>query len=655
MAERIDEPESQADPGAGPISPVAGIAIGLRKGKAREKPDPKLDAFLDEQTRFVRLQAEHLHEQRELQLAHLKVRRWKDRLSLALQGLGIALGLAIAVIIALLAWQAHEDHGLVVEAFSVPPDFAARGVTGEVAAGRLLDKLADMQSRTVSARPARSYQNNWGEDAKVEIPETGVTLGELVRWLHDTLGSQTRVSGEVFRTPKGLTVSVRAGQDAASFSGPEADLDKLMQQAAEAVYRRSQPYRYALWLIEAGRRQEGLAAMSALADGPVGPDRRWADSVALYQLSDGDVAGALARVADARRLFPGYSQVWMLVTGVDNPLDREQEALEASRRGYAVLRQKPDEMTDVTRQPALLTFQVNIADLLGDARTGVELDDRIAQLPDYSGSVLSAQADMAVDQAMAHDAAGADATLAHDKQIRIPQPVLLFTELQDEALLERWSEAAKTGQALLAMADNGQIDSSVGGNVPIRRFGAAMAAYALARRGEVAAAQRLIGTTPLDCYTCVRLRGGIAAVSHDAPDAQRWFAEAVRGAPDIPMAYVDWAKLRLAQGDVKGAIAKLAIAHQKAPHYADALEFWGEALMAVRDDVGAVSKFAEADRDAPRWGRNHMRWGEALMLSGRYREARAQFEAAEGLDLSGPDRAGLNVLLARTASGPLHG
>jgi hypothetical protein len=50
-----------------------------------------------------------------------------------------------------------------------------------------------------------------------------------------------------------------------------------------------------------------------------------------------------------------------------------------------------------------------------------------------------------------------------------------------------------------------------------------------------------------------------------------------------------------------------------------------------------------------------MRWGEALMLAGRYAEARRQYETANGLDLSKPDRAALDVLLARTASGPLRG
>jgi hypothetical protein len=48
-------------------------------------------------------------------------------------------------------------------------------------------------------------------------------------------------------------------------------------------------------------------------------------------------------------------------------------------------------------------------------------------------------------------------------------------------------------------------------------------------------------------------------------------------------------------------------------------------------------------------------WGEALMLSGHYAEARAQYETAKDLDLSAADGAAVKLLLARTASGPLHG
>ena len=81
------------------------------------------------------------------------------------------------------------------------------------------------------------------------------------------------------------------------------------------------------------------------------------------------------------------------------------------------------------------------------------------------------------------------------------------------------------------------------------------------------------------------------------------------------------ARSLLVRGDLDGAIVQAKQARQFSPGYADPLELWGE----------------------------------ALMLSGRHREARAQYEAARGMDLSKPDRAALNLLLARTASGPLHG
>ena len=85
----------------------------------------------------------------------------------------------------------------------------------------------------------------------------------------------------------------------------------------------------------------------------------------------------------------------------------------------------------------------------------------------------------------------------------------------------------------------------------------------------------------------------------------------------------------------------LAEAHRRGPRFADPLELWGEALMRKGDWAGAVARFAEADQHAPRWGRNHLRWGEALARLGRTDEARAQWRAAAGMDLSAADRAEL--------------
>jgi hypothetical protein len=77
--------------------------------------------------------------------------------------------------------NAMEAHGVVIDVFQVPPDLAQRGLTGEVIAKQVLDRLTEMAAATSanSARPANSYSSDWGRDLKVEIPETGVSFGEL--------------------------------------------------------------------------------------------------------------------------------------------------------------------------------------------------------------------------------------------------------------------------------------------------------------------------------------------------------------------------------------------------------------------------------------------------------------------------------------------
>ncbi|MEI9932466.1 MAG: hypothetical protein WDM89_18495 [Rhizomicrobium sp.] len=81
--------------------------------------------------------------------------------------------LAIAVFVGAAIWNAAHDDGLVIEAFQVPPDMTARGLTGQTVASQLLDKLSRSRRRRTRPRTATSYTNNWGDDIKVEIPNTG--------------------------------------------------------------------------------------------------------------------------------------------------------------------------------------------------------------------------------------------------------------------------------------------------------------------------------------------------------------------------------------------------------------------------------------------------------------------------------------------------
>src|SRR5215831_17614452 len=170
MAERRED-AAETDDVAGVASapsPDPGLAAGVglafgRTSKGNKALDEDARIFLREQTDLLRLQKEHLHEQRLLILSRLRLGRWKEWVTLTLQLLTVLVGVIVAAALGVMAWQAHRDHGVVIEAFSVPPDLAQRGLTGQVVASELLDRLSGLQAQTVTARPASSYASDWGD------------------------------------------------------------------------------------------------------------------------------------------------------------------------------------------------------------------------------------------------------------------------------------------------------------------------------------------------------------------------------------------------------------------------------------------------------------------------------------------------------------
>ena len=622
MAERIDEPESEQETDA-VLEQASPAAVALALGRAGRDGGGAYDedarTFLREQTGLLRLQKEHLHEQRELQLAHLRVRRWKDRLSIALQALGAAIGAAVVIGLGLMIWQAQEDHGLVVEAFSVPPDLAQRGLTGQVAASRLMDQLAQLQAKTDSARAASTYANNWGDDIKVEIPDTGVSIGELSRYLRRWLGHQTVISGEVVRTGTGLSITARLGADGGeSFEGPEGDLDMLFQQAARAVYRRTQPYRYGVLLEETGDLKGAVPVFEALLADRDPNERRWAAlglaNVDLYSSRVQQAENAYEAI-DARD--PGFIMGVSNIEGGSTTLDHEQRELEAARRTLLLLPNGVNaQITPISAQSLSGQAKSAIAELQGDFQQGARTEAQSASEPDYGGSRATALLTEAADLGLDHQTAAARAVLAVDH----PPAGVLATYVgafNAQVLAGREVVDAAAGDWAGAVADGVQAQQLASGSsdpfirYQIDRQVLPWLAYARARTGDPAGADALIAQTPLDSDTALRFHGKVAAAKGDWAGAGRWFAMAVRQAPAIPFAYTDWGEMLLAKGDVDAAIAKLKVAHEKGPHYADALERWGEALMKQGDYAGAAARFAEADKYAPNWARNRQLWRQA--------------------------------------------
>ncbi len=237
MSEETAGTESVPEgPGADPDP----VAVALALGGASQA---QADAFLRKLEAFVDDQRHHLHEQ----LKQLHLGLWEKRLGVLLRLAILVVGLGLAAGFGIMVWDAAHSRGLLIEPFSVPPDMASRGLTGKVAAAQLLDKLG-MLGTNESSRSTQSYANNWGNDIKVEIPETGVSISELERFLRGWLGHDTRISGEVYRIAAGIAVTARAGANGATFTGAEGDLDTLVQKSAEHVFESTQPYRYANFL-----------------------------------------------------------------------------------------------------------------------------------------------------------------------------------------------------------------------------------------------------------------------------------------------------------------------------------------------------------------------------------------------------------------------
>ena len=648
MAERIEVPEAEgaSEAGVGPISTAAAMAIGGRRQRAGARPDPKLDAFLDRQTLLTELQTEHLHEQRELMLSRLRLGRWKDRITLALQVMTAGVGVAIAAAVGVMAWQAHEDHGVSIAAFSVPPDFASRGLTGQVMAGELLDRLSDFQARTVTARPGSTYANDWGADIKVEIPETGVSIGELNRYLRQWLGSETRITGEVVRSARGIAVTARAGDaPGRRFEGPEADVDKLVGQAAEGVYAQTQPYRYAVYVASNGRTADASALFQRLIQSGAPEDRPWAYtgwSSILQEQGRHYEAIRMARAALA--LNPRMQAAYEIIgvssdaigdwsNGIDNP--GKELALVRSGRALGV---PPDQRAERIRFLEAVEAHYHSDDLAA-ARglSAVETFDLEGRLAGYAPRHLRARA-----LAEIHEVTAAEPLESGPPDTNSYQAIAIGAET-----LGNWDAAARRlQQESKAPGLAGDAQSTI-----VKPLLAAAYAH-LGRLGE---AKAMVAATPVNCYRCLVARAEIAGLERDWSAADRWWAELDRQNPDRPPTTAGHAASLLARGDPDGAITEARRLHGRVPNFADPLEIWGEALMKKGDLRAAADRFAEADAHAPRWGRNHLMWGEALMLVGRFAEGRAQFEAAKTMDLSIPDRAALDVLLARTAKGALHG
>ena len=633
------------------------VAIALALGRGGTL-DPRAAAYLEEQTRLARLQIErmralddHIDEEQRLQLSHLRLRRFSDYSKMALELSAGLFFLAVVIGFGVLAWNAAHDHDLVIEAFSVPPDMAARGFSGQAAAAQLLDKFGAMEAAVEpTAQGSGSYHLNAGDVVRIAIPEAGgVSVGDLDRFMRAWLGHEVHVSGEVAHTTDGFAITVRSGSTpGVRIEG--TDLDKLVGQAAEKLFAQVEPVRYADFLANSGRFDDAIALLQPLTLVGAPRDRAlaltsWAEALDF----DGHAAKAREIAEEAVRLVPDASSyAYAVISDAENESGREQQAFAAES---AVVRFADRTWSSEDRKsPALRTYPVFMA-ARRDAHSGdfkaaaADWDQVMAEggvaIPEIDASLKAAETVPAL--ARGHNIEAARRMLALIPDFGHAHAAdLVFAHIALSYVTEDWRGAI---QGYAELGASSHLDPYFAAWEPI--VVRPLAAVAMARLGNMAGAEALIAKTPEACDLCVRARGTIAALKHDWVMADYWYAIVAARSPSIPFADTNWGQMLLWKGDTRGAIAKFRQANTIGPHFADPIEMWGEALMLKNRSDLALAKFEEANKYAPNWGRLHLKWGEALFYAGKNDEAKKQIAIADGLDLSISDRAALRKWMAQ--------
>src|SRR6202163_2993482 len=251
-----EKPEVEAaEPLAGAeafASAVAAKLAGNDPGVAR-----KTEEFLTEQTQLLKVQKEHLKDEHAERLHYLRgqarevdIRRFGLRLRVGFQLFVALVATVIGIGAAIMVRDAVKSRSVIIEPFEIAPNIAPQVPSGKIVAAGLLDVLTRIQAANRSSAEHRALSNAWTNDITIEVPETGISIGQLERTLKTRFGHDQHIDGDLVQTEKGgLALTVRGtGILPKAFTDEGRNLGKLLTQAGEYVYGQSQPGLWASYL-----------------------------------------------------------------------------------------------------------------------------------------------------------------------------------------------------------------------------------------------------------------------------------------------------------------------------------------------------------------------------------------------------------------------
>ncbi|MGH8320660.1 MAG: tetratricopeptide repeat protein [Gammaproteobacteria bacterium] len=626
-----------------------GFAVSLAMGEAGRDPETKerVIKYLDQQIALHDLHAENLKLQSQaLRAQHRQLRsqRQHDRLRSVYQGVLSLIFLGILGIIIYAVISAATDQSVVVNQFQVPPSFVAQGNSGTVVASAFLDRLNALQAASHSSQAAKVLQDAWSNNIQLQVPDVHVSLGDIRRTLHQWLGHEIQINGNVIEQGTRIALTVRGNNFAAkTFTGAATDLPILITQAADYVYGQAEPYLFASYLEASSQDVLALALVQAAFPTASAKEKPWLLNAWGNALGDlNQYAAAVEKYREAIRLDPHFWLAYSNLASVQMYMGEEEAAYQTSvslehhaHRGYwfaAHVDTADYEYVDYLR----MDLPAEHAELVADEAAHGGVGTNIAPDPPTDAEMLARMhADrQAIFILQSTPGAGSDHFV-----------VTATNYVQGLMALDRqdYPQAVSELEPADALITQYPVMKSDFNSPPACYLGLA---EEMAGHPDKADAAIVKGGHFVDCY---RFKGDIAAHRGNWVQAQKDYQAAVTLAPSLPMAYQSWGLALLRRGDYKAAIEKFQQASQRGRHWCDPLKYWGDALAAQGNYKQAIEKYAEAAKYTPSWGALELVWGQALDKLGRHTEALAHYQAAKSSeDLSSAQQANLSLLLGKT-------
>jgi tetratricopeptide (TPR) repeat protein len=578
-------------------------AIAARLSSSDPEVARKTAVFLDEQAHLVKVQARHLEDEHEARLHYLRgqarevdIRRFGLRLRVGFQLLIALIASVIGVGIAVMIRDAVTSRSVVIDPIEIAPNIAAQVPSGKIVAAGLLDVLTQIQAATRSSAEHRALSNAWTNDIAIEVPETGVSIGQLERTLKARFGHDLHIDGNLVQTVKGgLAFTVRgSGILPKTFIDEARDLDKLLTQAGEYVYGQSQPGLWAAYL--GNERLDEAISFSRAAYATADPSERpyllnyWANAIG-SKGGEGANREGLTLYREAVRLKPdywvGYNNIMAVLAGLG---DEE-----------GVVRTAEQMMKAAGGRPGRADESVygNYDEMVWDLPAGRA--GQIADMESHGGigtANISQNLTVAQMDVQMHDVeAGAlrlKTTPVDNKNVPDVAQAAMARALLAEEEGDRKAAAQEWDAYAVAYAN-----PTVSTSNPQDICYAAVTYEKTGQPAKADAALNAVGKlTLVDCY---RFRGDLLELRGDWAGAQVWYAKAVKLAPSIPSGYYSWGVALAKHGDLDDAAAKLKDANQKGPHWADPLKAWGDVLVKQGKTKDALVKYDDALKYAPNW------------------------------------------------------